>query len=459
MSCATMAVPAGDGPTSEVGMSVDAPSGHATWTSADPGPAWRRSLGSGSTTPERLFRVALVLVVGCLATALTSVLAGMARSASVAEAQTRIAALTTDSAELYRSLADADAMATSGYVAGGREPTAVRARYDDDIARATDRLVDAAGRLPGSGPVATVAAQLPVYTGLVETARTLNREGLPLGQAYLGSASELMRGTILPAAEELRRLQAAELSEAYERGVAIPFAVGVLLVATLVAIVDVSVRERRRTHRSVSVGLLAGAVALVAALTWWVVAVGVANGRLETAQRHSDAVTALDDARTAVLQARSAESLALVARSGGFASDDDFSSGIARVVGADGASGLLARADGGAPGSADRITALRVAVGQWQAAHKQVRDLDEIGNYTAAVASVVQTAPGGSGATFAQLDAELGVAIDAERAAFADATGSAASALTGLVAGPAALALLAAGAVAVGLGRRIGEYR
>ena len=163
----------------------------------------------------------------------------------------RRTALTTDSAELYRSLADADAMATSGYVAGGREPTAVRARYDDDIARATDRLVDAAGRLPGSGPVATVAAQLPAYTGLVETARTLNRLGLPLGQAYLGSASELMRGTILPAAEELRRQQAAELTEAYERGVAIPFAVGALLVATLVAIVDVSVHERRRTpsHR------------------------------------------------------------------------------------------------------------------------------------------------------------------------------------------------------------------
>ena len=130
-------------------MSVDAPSGHATGTSSGrSAPAWRRSLGSGSTTPERLFRVALVLVVGCLATALMSVLAGMARTASVAEAQTRIAALTTDSAELYRSLADADAMATSGYVAGGREPTAVRARYDDDIARATDRLVDAAGRLP-----------------------------------------------------------------------------------------------------------------------------------------------------------------------------------------------------------------------------------------------------------------------------------------------------------------------
>lgn len=454
-----MAAPAGDGSISEVGMSVDAPSGHAAWTGADPAPAWRRSLGSGSATPERLFRVALVLVAGCLAVALTSVLAGTARSASVAEAQTRIAALTTDSAEIYRSLADADAMATSGYVSGGREPTAVRARYDDDIARATDRLVDAAGRLPGSPAIATVAEQLPVYTGLVETARTLNRDGLPLGQAYLGSASELMRGTILPAAEELRRQQAAELTAAYGRGVAIPFGVGALLLAGLVAIVDVSLRERRRTHRSVSVGLVAAAVGLVAALVWWVAAVGTANTWLAAAQRHSDAVTALDDARTAVLQARSAESLALVARSAGFASDDDFTTGVDEVVGADGAGGLLARADGGAPGSADRITALRVAVGDWAAAHRQVRALDDGGNYPGAVASVVTTQPGGSGAEFVRLDAALADAIEAERAAFVDGTAYAASALTGLVAGPAVLALLAAAAVAVGLGRRIGEYR
>ena len=437
-------------------MSVDAP---PRSNSTGAGPTWRRSLGSGTSTPERLFRVALVLIVGCLATALVSVIAGMQRTASVAEAQTRIAALTTDSAELYRFLADADAMATSGYVSGGREPTAVRARYDDDITGATERLVDAAGRLPGSQPVATIAEQLPVYTGLMDTARTLNRDGLPLGQAYLGSASALMRGTILPAAEELRRQQSAELTAAYGRGVAIPFAVGALLLATLVAIVDVSLRERHRTHRTLSVGLLAAGVALVAALAWWVAAVGTANARLAAAQQHSDAVTALDDARTAVLQARSAESLALVARSAGFASDDDFTTGIDRVVGADGASGLLARADGGAPGSADRITALRVAVGDWEAAHRQVRALDDGGNYTGAVASVVTTQPGGSGAAFAGVDAALADAMGAERAAFADGTGSAASALTGLVAGPAVLALLAAAAVAVGLGRRIGEYR
>ena len=121
-------------------MSLDVP--------VRPAPVWRRTVGAGSTTPERLRRVTAVLIVGCLLGALVSVLGGAARTSAVQDAQTRIAALTADSAELYRSLADADAMATSGYVSGGREPTAVRARYDDDVARATDRLVAAAGRLP-----------------------------------------------------------------------------------------------------------------------------------------------------------------------------------------------------------------------------------------------------------------------------------------------------------------------
>ena len=244
-------------------MSVDVP--------VRPAPPWRRAVGAGSTTPERLRRVTAVLVVGCLASALVSVLAGLERTSSVQEARTRISALTADSAELYRSLADADAMATSGYVAGGREPTAVRARYDDDIARATDRLVDAAGRLPEGGPTATIAAQLPVYTGLVETARTLNRAGLPLGQAYLGSASQLMRdddparrrGAAPHAGRRAGRGPRARRARSRSRCCC-------SCVATLAGIVDVSLRERRRTHRTVSVGLVAGAVALLAALVWWV---------------------------------------------------------------------------------------------------------------------------------------------------------------------------------------------
>lgn len=435
-------------------MTVDAPPRRAA------GPAgWRRAVGPGSTTPERLRRVVVVLVVGCLAAALVSVVSGVRRTAAVQEARTTISALTVDSAELYRALADADAMATSGYVAGGREPTAVRARYDDDIAKATARLVDAAGRLPEGGPVAAVAARLPVYTGLVETARTLNRSGLPLGQAYLGSASELMRSEILPAAQELHASQAAALDAAHREASAVPFAVLLLLAAALAGVVDVSLRERRRTHRTVSTGLLAGAVALVAALAWWATAAAVADSRLDAAQRHGDAAAALDDARTAFLQARSSESLTLVARSGGFGSDADFVTEIGKVVGPDGTGGLLASGDGGAPGSADRLTAVAVGVGDWRAAHQRVRELDDGGRYPEAVASVVTTEPGGSGAAFERLDAALADAIGAERAGYADDADATAGALTGLSGGPALLALLAAAAVTAGLGRRIGEYR
>jgi hypothetical protein len=100
-------------------------------------------LRAGSTTPERLRRVAAGLVVGCLLTALTSVLGGLAHTDAVHDSGTRIAALDSDAAELYRSLADADATATRGYVSGGLEPRCG--------AGALRRRRRARGRPPGTG--------------------------------------------------------------------------------------------------------------------------------------------------------------------------------------------------------------------------------------------------------------------------------------------------------------------
>jgi len=420
-------------------------------------------LRAGSTTPERLRRVAAALVVGCLLTALVSVLGGLAHSGAVRDSGTRIAALDADAAELYRSLADADATATRGYVSGGLEPAAVRARYDDDVARAADRLVQAASRLPvgdpAAVPVATIGVQFPVYAGLMETARTYNRQGLPLGQSYLGSASRLMRSTILPAAEELRRMQTEALAAAYQRGGAIPFAVLLIGVAVLAGMVDHAVLERRRTNKVVNTGLLAAAAALVVALLGWVVAVAVAGDRLDGARQHSDAAIALDDARAAVLQARSNESLVLVARGGGGSSEQGFTMQVDRVLGPDGHSGLLADAMRSAPGSAARVEAIRTALEGWRDAHRHVRELDDGGQYQQAVASITGSDPAGSSAAFERLDAALGSAIDIERGAFTVADARADSALTGLTTGPAVLVLLAAGLATAGIGRRVGEYR
>lgn len=417
-------------------------------------------LRADASTPERLRRVAAGLVAGCLLTAVVSVLSGSARASAVNESGTRIAA---DAGELYGSLADADATATSGYVSGGVEPAVVRARYDDDIARAADRLVHAAGRLPDGDPAAvsvqTIGAQLPVYTGLVETARTLNRQGLPLGQSYLTSASRLMRSTILPAVEHLRQTQSAALAAAYQRGGAFPFAVLLIGAAVLAGLVDHAVLERRRTNRLFSTGLLVAGVALVVALVWWVVAIAVGGGKLDSARRHSDAVTALDDARTAILQARSNESLVLVARNGGGASEQDFTTQVERVLGSSSGRGLLADAVHSAPDSAAQVEAIRMALITWRSTHRHVRELDDGGQYRQAAASVTGTDPAGSGAAFQRLDTAFGTAIDAEGQRFTAEDAQANSALAGLTVGPVVLVLLAAGAVTIGIGRRVGEYR
>ncbi|MFC5234328.1 hypothetical protein [Pseudonocardia zijingensis] len=422
-----------------------------------------RLLAGGSTTPDRLRRVGAVLVLGCLAAGVVSLLDGAARTAAVQEGSTRIAAVHADAAEVYRSLADADAMATSGFVSGGREPAEIRARYDRDIADATARLVRAAGLLPSDDPatpaLGTISAQLPVYTGLVESARTYNGLGYPLGQSYLDSASRLMAREILPAVDRVRALQATALTDTYGRAGSVPIAVLLIGVAVLAALLDAAVRERRRTQRVLSVGLVVAVGAVAAALLWWVLATSVAGGRLTEAGRHSAVADTLDDARAAVLQARSNESLVLVARGGG-AADSGFTAAIDSVLGAPGDPGLLAAATEAAdPGSRGRSAAVRAAAEEWHSAHRALRELDDGGRYRDAVASSTGAGPGGSGVAFDRLGAALGEAIDAERAAFRAEADAAGAAFTGLAAGPAVLALVAAAGAAAGIAQRVEEYR
>jgi hypothetical protein len=419
-----------------------------------------RVVGSAATTPGRLRRVEAVLVVAALVLGALGVLGGMARVTAVHDARTRIAALTTGAADLYQSLADADAMATTGYVSGGLEPAAVRARYDDDVQRAGRLLTGAAGLLPPGDPaigaVSTVGEQLPVYTGLIENARALNRLGLPLGQSYLASGSKLMQTTILPAVEQVRAAESAALATAYRRGAATPFAVLAIGLAVVIALADLALREWRRTNRVLNVGLTVAGCAVLTFLVWWAVAAIAADLRLGGAQSHSDAGAALDDTRIAVLRARSNESLVLVARnSGGGSSDQGFAVQLDRVVGDN---GLLAAAERANPDLAGKVAELRAAAAAWGDAHRGVRRLDDDGRYPQAVASVVGHGPGTSGGAFDALDAALAAAIGEERAAFAVDVEAAEGALVALPWISAALALVAAGSVVVGIGRRVGEY-
>src|SRR5262249_40318146 len=126
------------------------------------------------------------------------------------------------SENLYSSLADADATASTIFLRAGLEPPQLRQRYLRDIERAGSYLGivtrSAEGSPDASKAISTISTGLPLYAGLVESARANNRQGFPVGAAYLRAASAAMRDDILPAATDLYRHAAVHLNDNYQSG-------------------------------------------------------------------------------------------------------------------------------------------------------------------------------------------------------------------------------------------------
>lgn len=411
---------------------------------------------TGPRTPARLRRVGVLLTLAGLITAVLSLIGGSSRAGAVTDAAGRDTTLTRHAGEIYQALAHADAMATSGYVSAGQEPAAIRTRYDADIANAGQRLAEASRQVapdaPAAKPLDTLITGLPAYTGLVETARTYNRQGLPLGQSYLAQASQQMRTELLPAAEKFRRIEVDALNTDYRAASSLPIAVVVFGIALFLAALDFARRESWRTRRRFNLGVAGATALVVAGVLWWALSTVAGESALADANRASDATTALDEARTLVLQARSNESLVLVARSGGSASDSGFTEQLDRLTAKDGPLGVAE--DSGAD-----VDDIRAATTAWSEAHARLRRFDDSGDYQKAVRSAVGTDAGSSGAAFAVLDKTVSSAGADARNRLADATSAADDATTLLAFGPAVLFTLAAAGFAIGVARRVEEYR
>ena len=171
-------------------------------------------LRAGSTPAKLRLLLAALLAVSLLWGAVAAwTVAGHASAAGNVVAVSE--PLSLDAQQIYRSLSDADATEAAAFLSGGLEPLALRARYQADIAQAANRLeaaTAAAGQSAAGSLLAILSRGLPVYAGLVETARADNRLGLPLGAAYLRRASAFMRATLLPAARSLYAQENAQLA-------------------------------------------------------------------------------------------------------------------------------------------------------------------------------------------------------------------------------------------------------
>jgi hypothetical protein len=308
--------------------------------------------------------------------------------------------------------------------------------------------------------VAEVAAQLPVYSGLIEAARAGNRQGFPVGAAYLRQASDLMSGRILPAAGRLYAFEAQRLGASYRSGTSsgalAAFAVGAALIIGLFVAVQIGLA--RRTHRILNIPMALGTVLLVGLAVWGLVAMTGEQARLGDAQRHgSDSVEVLSAARILALRAQADEGLALVARGGGAQNLGDFDL-VARRLRPDG--GLLgeARRLAEREGSAAEAAPSADAFTAYSRVHARVAALQAQGRYADAVRLAVAV-PGSEAARADRLNATLAAEVAAAQRRFERAASRASSALSGLGIGIILIVVAAALLALAGLQIRLNEYR
>lgn len=415
----------------------------------------RRSASFLITSPGRLTIVALILIVAILAAGLS-----MWQTTSQRQQQlTRISQLSEPMANasqnLYASLTIADASANTAFSRGTLNSSQdLASNFDDVIAQASMSATRAATGIenvddPEMKNIATVQRLLPVYTGMVETARANARQGNPVSVAYLASASNLMQVQILPAAKSLYERTSTTTNEE-QRELSKPplFPMSGLAAAILILLVT-QWWLTRRTGRLFNVGLFGATMLMTIAL----VGVGIAttqpwqSGSLFGEQRPD--VHALTEVRIDAQQLRASETLGLVRRQP--ADAESFSQSVRTLV------GELERVDANAPD--DDVRAAIHAVYSWESGHNLMMEHLGSGDYAGAVRIATDADNASSSATaFNQVDESLQNSIAESRLAARENLDQSRRAIAALSLATVTLTVIAAVLVVFGFRHRLLEY-
>ncbi|MFC7446281.1 hypothetical protein [Rhodococcus daqingensis] len=413
------------------------------------------------TTPAKLLALGIGLIV-------LSLISGTVAAIQVADRQRTLDTLLSQvepqanaTQNLYSALSIADAAATTAFIFGGIEPAAVRDRYTQSIGEAAADLVGASSGIletnaQGRRLLTELSTGLPVYAGLIETARAYNRSGYPVGTAYLREASSMMQSTLLPIAEELHGQHAEAVVQNQDEFATPPWLAIGLLLLSLIALVCGLVLLAGWTRRLLNPGLILATVAIAALLGWLLIAGLISSTSTGRAlEQGARPLSQLTTGRILAQQARADETLGLVRRDvkGGYA--EAFGTHLTRLE-----TILAGYPDGGRVQVAtDLVDAAAESGKGWSAAHERVQRLLDNGDWAGAAA--VATGPGEQDSTahFARADAALNDAIIATRTELRADIDRAHSTLHGLGTGALVLAAVAAAGVAVGLWPRLREYQ
>jgi hypothetical protein len=431
--------------------------------------AIRRQL---ATTPGRLRLAAALLTLGAIVFGLVTATAARTRTAAVDDV-TRTGSLLVRAVEVSASLSDAHATAALSFLVSGTEPAASRKSYDRELGKAAVGLAELADEVGGStrsGPaVHRIIERLPVYAGLIDSARANQRQGYPVAGAYVRLASREMRRQMLPRARALYEIEARDLVAGYRAGVSGSTWLAVILAgcAMLALLATTQIYLHRATRRILNPPLVLATAVLLALVTWIVLAFAVEQHDLSSAQSDgSDPVELLTATSILASRAQAEESVVLSARGGAeveFRLDDVdrvFGALVAPIGGtqapsARGSGGLLDVAVSETGHSPAAINAIYDAYRRYRNAHDRVVELERVGDFSRAVKlALASTRPAAD-----ELNAILAREVDAAQDRFKDEVDHAKSRLEGLAAGVPLLTALFGVLALLGVRIRLEEYR
>jgi hypothetical protein len=401
-------------------------------------------------TPGRLRAVGIVSVAAALlfglaaGQAFRSADGALERAAANADQLVRIQAIQTN-------VVQADADATNAFLVGGLEPATQRADYTEAIATASGLVAQAAQHQPADGDALSALNQsLIAYTSQVEQARANNRQALPVGAQYLKSASADLRADALPLLANLGEANNARVTEEFDRAAraALWLVVGGLL--ALGVLVLALVWLARRTRRYVNLPLAAAALVVLVTTVVGTVGLLAVKGDVDTTRDGVYAATrSTAQARIAGFDAKSNESLTLIARGSGAAFEKAWQASSAAVT-------TQVAQLGQNPASSDRSP---LPWPEYATAHQQIRALDDAGDWEGAVKLATGEGTGTGNTTFAAFDTSSDEQLSALSAQTAQQLGDTGgwlpfAGVLGLLAG-----VIAALCAWWGVSMRLEEYR
>ncbi len=404
------------------------------------------------STPRLLRLCTAGLVALCVLTGLLGLVGFLSYSQSLGRAQHNAEQLVRVQ-QIQADLLRADAQATNAFLVGGLEPVESRARYDAAIAETTRLIAEAAEAQPADADaLASLNDAVLGYASTVEQARANNRQGFPVGAQYLRNASAQLRAEALPICAALVTADTARTDQETRAGgglAAIGFVVvGILTLGALVAIMIIVARRFRRT---LNTGLLVAGVCLLVGL---IIGIGVlariGGAVADVRDGPGRGVSAAAAVRIAANDAKSNESLTLIARGSGGSFETAWQS-LSGTVQA--GFGELATVDTTQTGD------LRTRWTRYTTVHTAIRQLDDGGKWDQAVTRATGTGKDSSNAAFVAFDDDVAAFLTTSATATSQDLGAPRTGLTVAAVLSILLGLGAAFAARSGLSARLKEYQ